>query len=83
MSAKTLIEGMVAYAAVVDAGLSRFRPIILSTITTVLGMIPLFLSGPFWSPMATVIMAGLLFGTLLTLLVAPALYCLFMRVKAK
>ncbi|MFY9687778.1 MAG: efflux RND transporter permease subunit, partial [Pseudolabrys sp.] len=57
----------------VDASSTRFRPIMLTAISTVLGMIPI---GPtvFWGPMAFAIMGGLLVGTILTLVFLPALY---------
>jgi multidrug efflux pump len=58
----------------------RFRPIMLTAISTVLGMIPI---APtiFWGPMAYAIMGGLLVATLLTLLFLPALYVAWFRVK--
>jgi multidrug efflux pump subunit AcrB len=59
--------------AVVDASSSRFRPIMLTAISTVLGMIPIAPT-VFWGPMAFAIMGGLLVGTLLTLIFLPALY---------
>ena len=60
--------------------MSRFRPIMLTAISTVLGMIPI---APtiFWGPMAFAIMGGLLVATLLTLLFLPALYVAWFRVK--
>jgi multidrug efflux pump subunit AcrB len=59
--------------AVVDATLSRFRPIVLTAVSTVLGLIPIAPT-VFWGPMAFAIMGGLLVATLLTLIVLPALY---------
>ena len=68
--------------AIVAAGLQRFRPIILTTATTSLGLIPLWLGGGLmWEPMAIGIIFGLLFATVLTLLFVPALYKVFFRVK--
>lgn len=62
--------------AVVQAALARVRPIIMTTITTVVGLIPLALfGGEFWYGMAIVIMCGLAVGTLLTLVYVPVLYC--------
>ncbi len=52
----------------------RLRPIILTTVVTVIGMIPLTLASPFWAPLAFAIMAGLAFSLLLTLLLIPMLY---------
>ena len=61
--------------AVIAACLQRFRPILLATFTTVLGLIPLYLSGgEMWEGMAIGIMVGLLFGTVITLLFIPSLY---------
>jgi multidrug efflux pump subunit AcrB len=73
-------EGVAIWDAVVEAAMSRFRPIMLTAISTVLGMIPI---APtiFWGPMAYAIMGGLLVATLLTLLLLPALYVAWFRVK--
>lgn len=69
--------------AVVAACRQRFRPILLTTLTTTLGLIPLYLGGgAMWEPMAISIMIGLLFGTIITLLFIPTLYSLFYRVKS-
>jgi multidrug efflux pump subunit AcrB len=59
---------------VADAAVSRFRPIILTTITTVVGMIPLSFISDFWSPLAFAIMFGLTFAMILTLVLVPTLY---------
>lgn len=70
-----------AAQAVTDACKQRFRPILLTTFTTTLGLIPLYLGGGImWEPMAISIMIGLLFGTTITLLFIPALYSLLYRV---
>ena len=70
--------------AVVDACQQRLRPILLTTATTVLGMIPLWLGGTaMFRPMAVTIIFGLAFATMLTLLVVPVLYALFFRVSFK
>jgi multidrug efflux pump subunit AcrB len=70
--------------AVIAACLQRFRPILLATFTTVLGLIPLYLSGgEMWEGMAISIMIGLLFGTVITLLFIPALYSVMFRVSYK
>jgi len=67
--------------AIVAAAQQRFRPIMLTTATTALGLIPLWIGGgPTWAPMAITIIFGLLFATILTLLVVPVLYRLFFRV---
>ncbi|HME83146.1 MAG TPA: efflux RND transporter permease subunit, partial [Roseiarcus sp.] len=59
--------------AVVAGAVSRFRPIMLTGISTVLGLIPIAPT-VFWGPMAFAIMGGLFVSTLLTLIVLPALY---------
>ncbi len=61
------------YDAVVEAGLSRVRPVVLGAITTILGVAPL-LQDAFWISMAMTIMAGLTFGTVLTMILVPVLY---------
>ncbi|GAA4268349.1 efflux RND transporter permease subunit [Hyunsoonleella aestuarii] len=70
--------------AIVAACLQRFRPILLATFTTVLGLIPLYLGGgEMWEPMAVTIMVGLLFGTVITLLFIPAFYSVMYKVNYK
>ncbi|WP_435260903.1 efflux RND transporter permease subunit [Tenacibaculum sp. nBUS_03] len=70
--------------AVIAACLQRFRPILLATFTTVLGLIPLYLSGgEMWEGMAVSIMIGLLFGTVITLLFIPSLYSALFKVNYK
>ena len=64
--------------AIVAAAQQRFRPIMLTTATTTLGLIPLWIGGGvIWEPMAITIIFGLLFATILTLLVVPVIYKLF------
>ncbi len=60
--------------AVVDASKTRFRPIVLTTIATAIGMIPLAISDPTWGPFAITIMFGLLFAICLTLVLVPMLF---------
>ncbi|MFW1143383.1 efflux RND transporter permease subunit VmeI [Vibrio parahaemolyticus] len=72
-------SGKEAYDAVVDAAVSRVRPVCMAAITTILGMIPL-LPDIFFKPMAVTIMFGLGFATILTLIVVPVLYRLFHKV---
>lgn len=68
--------------AIIYAAQQRMRPILLTTATTVLGLIPLYLGGgEMWEPMALTIMGGLLFSTLLTLGVVPVLYALLFGMK--
>lgn len=72
-------SGKEAYDAVVDAAVSRVRPVCMAAITTILGLIPL-LPDIFFKPMAVTIMFGLGFATILTLVVVPVLYRLFHKV---
>jgi multidrug efflux pump subunit AcrB len=68
--------------SVIAACLQRFRPILLATFTTVLGLIPLYLSGgEMWEGMAVSIMIGLLFGTVITLLFIPSFYSILYKVN--
>ncbi len=70
-----------AQDAVIMACLQRFRPILLTTFTTSLGLIPLYLGGGLiWEPMAITIMIGLLFGTVITLVFIPSMYSLLYKV---
>jgi len=73
-------QGSELWDAVVEGAVSRFRPIMLTAISTVLGFIPIAPT-VFWGPMAFAIMGGLFVATLLTLIVLPALYVIFFRVK--
>jgi len=76
--------GKSEYQAVVDACLTRLRPIAMTTITTVMGLLPLIIGqDPLFYGMANVIAFGLGIGTLLTLAVVPALYCSFYKISRK
>ncbi len=59
---------------VLESAASRLRPIVLTTITTVIGMIPLALSNPTWGPFAFTVMFGLAFAICLTLVLVPVLF---------
>jgi multidrug efflux pump subunit AcrB len=76
-----LAEGKSEYDAVVHAALSRLRPVGLAAATTVLGVIPL-LQDIFWVGMGVTIMAGLTFGTILTMILVPVLYATLYKIKA-
>lgn len=65
--------------AVVDAAVSRLRPVSLGVLTTVLGVIPC--CDPFFQPLAVVITCGLSFATILILIVVPTLYAIFFGVR--
>lgn len=68
------------YDAIVAAANERFRPILLTTFTTSLGLIPLWLGGgAMWEPMAIGIIFGLLFATVITLLFVPVMYRLMYK----
>jgi multidrug efflux pump subunit AcrB len=66
-------QGRTVWEAAVDASSARFRPIMLTAVSTVLGMIPIAPT-VFWGPMAFAIMGGLLVATILTLIFLPTLY---------
>ena len=68
------------YTAIIDATVRRARPVVLTAAAAILGMVPLS-SSVFWGPMAITIMGGLFVATILTLLVVPALYALWFRVR--
>ena len=75
-----LEDGMTPYDAVVESAALRFRPIMLSSVTDVLGFVPL-IPNPFWRPLAVSFIGGLLLATAIGLLVVPALYCWWYKVK--
>jgi multidrug efflux pump subunit AcrB len=71
-------SGKSGYQALVDAAVSRVRPVGMAAVTTIVGMVPL-LFDEFFASMAVTIMFGLGFATLLTLIVVPVMYSLVMR----
>ena len=71
-------QGKSVWDAAIDASSSRFRPIMLTAVSTVLGMIPIAPT-VFWGPMAFAIMGGLLVATILTLIFLPTLYVVWFR----
>lgn len=73
-------SGKEAYQAILDSAVSRMRPVLMAASTTILGMIPL-LTDVFFLDMAVVIMFGLGFASILTLIVVPVLYAIFFKVK--
>ena len=75
-----LEAGKTPYDAVVESAALRFRPIMLSSVTDVLGFVPL-IPNPFWRPLAVSFIGGLLLATAIGLLVVPALYCWWYKVK--
>ena len=71
--------GVDSYRAVIEATVSRARPVLMAAITTIFGMIPLLFDVVF-SGMAATIVFGLTFATLLTLVVTPSLYAFFYKI---
>jgi multidrug efflux pump len=78
---RDIAAGHSRYRAVIDATVRRARPVALTALAAILGMIPLA-GSLFWGPMAITIMGGLFVATVLTLLVVPVLYAMWFRVKA-
>ena len=74
-------RGMGIRRAVIDGGRSRLRPVVMTTLTTILGMVPMACGtgegAEMWRPMGTAVIGGLTFSTILTLLFVPVLYCVF------
>jgi len=71
-----LESGKELLVAIVDSGVSRLRPVAMAALTTALGMIPLLLDA-FFASMAVTIIGGLLFATVLTMIVVPVFYAMF------
>jgi multidrug efflux pump subunit AcrB len=92
-------RGLTPFEAIIEAGLTRLRPVLLTAITTIFGLIPMavglsfdfhrgtFASGKemaqFWSPMAWAVIFGLAVATILTLVVLPTLYAVLMGVRPR
>ena len=74
-------RGMSIRRAVIHGGESRLRPVVMTTLTTILGMVPMAVGtgqgAEMWRPMGTAVIGGLTFSTILTLLFVPVLYCVF------
>ncbi|MDE6098604.1 MAG: efflux RND transporter permease subunit, partial [Muribaculaceae bacterium] len=74
-------RGMSVRRSVISGGKSRLRPVVMTTLTTILGMVPMAVGSgqgsEMWRPMGTAVIGGLTFSTILTLLFVPALYCMF------
>ena len=79
--------GMGIRGAVVTGGHSRLRPVIMTTLTTILGMVPMAIGtgqgSEMWRPMGTAVIGGLTVSTILTLILIPVLYCVFASVGVK
>lgn len=74
-------RGLSASQAVINAGKSRLRPVLMTTLTTILGMFPLAMGlgegSETWQPMGIAVIGGLTFSTILTLIVVPVVYTIF------
>lgn len=74
-------RGQGILTAVVQGGKSRLRPVIMTTLTTILGMVPMAIGtgegSEMWRPMGTAVIGGLTMSTILTLILVPVLYCVF------
>lgn len=74
-------RGMSIRRSVILGGKSRLRPVIMTSLTTILGMVPMAIGtgqgSEMWRPMGVAVIGGLTFSTILTLLFVPTLYCVF------
>ena len=74
-------RGLSIRRSVITGGKSRLRPVVMTTLTTILGMVPMAVGtgqgAEMWRPMGTAVIGGLTFSTILTLLFVPVLYCIF------
>jgi multidrug efflux pump subunit AcrB len=77
-----IAEGKEKALAIVEASLSRLRPVSLAAITTILGVMPLVFD-PFFADMSVTIMGGLAFATILTMIAVPVLYSVFYKIKVE
>jgi len=73
--------GMEPYDATIAAGMSRLRPVVLGAATTILGVLPL-IQDAFWIGMALTMMFGLLFGTVLTMVLVPVFYTALYKIRS-
>lgn len=80
-------RGMSIRNAVILGGKSRLRPVVMTTLTTILGMVPMAVGtgqgSEMWHPMGTAVIGGLTLSTILTLLFVPTLYCVFAYVGVR
>ncbi|MBE0663338.1 MAG: efflux RND transporter permease subunit [Bacteroidales bacterium] len=76
-------RGMKLYEAIIASGKSRLRPVLMTALTTMLGMLPLALStgegSEIWSPMGITVIGGLVFSTLITMVLIPVMYAVLSR----
>jgi HAE1 family hydrophobic/amphiphilic exporter-1 len=80
-------RGNELYEAIAISGRSRLRPVIMTSATTILGMLPLALSSgsgsELWSPMGVAVIGGLVFSTIVTLVLVPVVYAIFAKRGAR
>ena len=80
-------RGLSVITSVITSGKSRLRPVLMTTMTTILGMLPMAIGSgqgsEMWRPMGVAVIGGLTVSTLLTLLLVPVLYCSFAGVGIK
>lgn len=80
-------RGIVLDEAIVTSGKSRLRPVLMTSLTTILGMLPLALSrgsgSEIWSPMGIAVIGGLIFSTIVTLVLVPVVYHMMLRKSEK
>jgi HAE1 family hydrophobic/amphiphilic exporter-1 len=80
-------RGLSIRRSVVLGGRSRLRPVVMTTLTTILGMVPMAIGtgqgSEMWQPMGVAVIGGLTFSTILTLLFVPTLYCVFAGVGVR
>ena len=80
-------RGMAVLNSVVTAGRSRLRPVLMTTLTTILGMVPMAVStgegAEMWRPLGVSVIGGLTISTILTLILVPVLFCSFAGVGIK
>jgi HAE1 family hydrophobic/amphiphilic exporter-1 len=76
-------RGYDLYEAVAISGHSRLRPVLMTALTTILGMLPLALStgegSEIWTPMGITVIGGLVFSTIVTMIIVPVMYAIFAR----
>ncbi len=74
-------RGLELYEAIALSGKSRLRPVLMTALTTILGMVPLAISqgqgSEMWKPMGIVIIGGLIFSTIVTMIIVPVMYAVF------
>ena len=80
-------RGMSAIQSAIAAGRSRLRPVLMTTLTTILGMVPMAVDqgegSEMWRPLGVSVIGGLTVSTILTLVLVPVLYCMFTGVGIK